>query len=145
MATAVCDLSIGHVKVYGYGEGDARCVLVAGNKLVQLPRDQTVGGKPNRYLGKNESDPGGYEFRYEIWFAEADFQSFWVLLYTDGLWNMLSDERIITACNTFEQPQELTEALVKQALEVTIPHGRTLGDDKVQPGDDNVTVAAIRC
>lgn len=141
VAVTVCDLETGHVIVHGYNEGDARCAIVCGEKLNQLSTDHTVAGNPIRFLGARDHISGA-SFRWETWMAEAEFPSFWVITYSDGLWNMLSPDQILAT--TDHGPDEFCSALVEQALHVEIPHGKTLGDERVTVGDDNVTITATR-
>jgi serine/threonine protein phosphatase PrpC len=143
MVVGIFDLDSGQVKLYGYNEGDARAGLIIADKFTQLTTDHSVGGKPLRFLGRHEH-VSGTAFSWEVWMSEADFTSFSVVLYTDGLWNMLSPAQMTTLNATTDSAEQLCKELVKQALVVEVPHGKTLGDDNVITGDDNLTAAVIR-
>lgn len=143
VAVTVCDLETGHVIVHGYNEGDARCAVAIGRQFTQLSKDHTIAGNPYRFLGRHDHI-SGTSFNWEVWMAEADFQAFWVLLYSDGLWNMLSPVEVTNLTNQLEDPQEVCSTLVEQALHVETPFGKTLGDERVTTGDDNVTITATR-
>lgn len=142
VAAAVCDLETGHVRIHGYNEGDARCSLIIGEKLTQLSKDHTLGGNPYRFLGRADH-VSGERFSWEVWMSEADFESFWVLLYSDGLWNMLSETQIMEQCKQSAGSEQLTSSLIEQALKVETPAGKEL-DERVQTGDDNITITATR-
>lgn len=143
VAVTVCDLETGHVIVHGYNEGDARCALVTCGQLQQLSKDHTIAGNPYRFLGRHDHI-SGTQFSWEVWMTEAEFQSFWVLLYSDGLWNMVSPEETTNLTNRLEVSHELCTALVEQSLLVEVPFGKTLGDERVTTGDDNITITATR-
>lgn len=149
VAVVICDLETGRVKVHGYNEGDARCALVipenyGSEKCVQISLDQTISGFPFRFLGRHDHI-GGNPFIWEVWLGERELQSFWVLLYSDGLWNMLSPQSMTQAAETATNPKALCDVLLANALSVREPYGKQLGDEKVQPGDDNISIAAFRC
>lgn len=143
VVVAVCDLETGYVKAYGYNIGDARAAVVIGDSFTQLSKDHTIAGAPYRFLGKHDLI-SGTEFSWEFWAAEAQTSSVWVLLYSDGLWNMLSPEQMTQTCGSSDNPQSLCGRLIQEALQVEKPYGLTLGDEKVTTGDDNATVAATR-
>jgi serine/threonine protein phosphatase PrpC len=143
VAVIVYDLETGHVILHGYNEGDARCALVIGDQFQQLSHDHTIAGNPFRFLGRSDHI-SGQSFKWEIWMSEAEFQSFWMLLYSDGLWNMLSPEQISQICKLSQNPQEACGIFIDQTLRVETPYGKTLGDERVQTGDDNITITATR-
>ncbi|OGE82374.1 MAG: hypothetical protein A3B10_02765 [Candidatus Doudnabacteria bacterium RIFCSPLOWO2_01_FULL_44_21] len=144
VAVAICDLETGRVKIHGYNEGDARVGLVIDGKFQLLSTDQTISGYPFRFLGRHEHI-GGNKFSWDVWMSEQQFQSFWVLAYSDGLWNMLSPEQITQAADSTADPKSLCDVLVATALTVREPHGRTLGDEKVTTGDDNISITTFYC
>jgi len=149
VAVVICDLETGRVKIHGYNEGDARCALVipennGSEKFLQLSLDQTISGYPFRFLGRHDHI-GGNSFNWEIWLGERELQSFWVLLYSDGLWNMLSPDSMTQAAESATNPKALCDLLLANALTVREPYGKQLGDDKVTTGDDNISIAALRC
>lgn len=143
LAVAVCDLETGYIKLHGYNIGDARLATVAGNSFTQLSTDHTLAGAPYRFLGKFDQVSGS-QFSWEFWAAEAQVPTVWVLLYSDGLWNMLSPEQMTQACNSSKTPKRLCLRLVHSALHADNPYGRQLGDERVTTGDDNITIGAIR-
>ena len=143
VVVAVCDLGTGYVKAYGYNIGDARAAVVIGDSFTQLSKDHTIAGAPYRFLGKHDLI-SGEQFSWEFWAAEAQIPAVWVLLYSDGLWNMLSPAQMTQTCSSSDNPQSLCGRLIEEALQVKTPYGLTLGDEKVQTGDDNITVGAIR-
>lgn len=142
VAILVCDLEAGRTTLYIYNEGDARCAIVIGEELEQLSKDHTMAGNPFRFLGRHQHI-SGTSFTRDVWLGEAEFQSFTVLLYSDGLWNMLSPQQIISETTTTSDPEQLCRNLLVRALKTETPHGKTLGDEKVQTGDDNVTITAM--
>ncbi len=142
VAVAVCDLETGHVRIHGYNEGDARAALVVGEKLTQLSHDHTIAGAPNRFLGRRDQI-GGSSFTWEAWLGEANFTSFWMLLYSDGLWNMLSPETLVQHCTALEEPPQLCASLLDDALNIEVPYGREQ-DERVRTGDDNITITGLR-
>ena len=143
-AVVICDLETGRVKIHGYNEGDARTALMIGSEFMQLSTDQTISGFPFRFLGRHDHI-GGNSFNWEVWLGERELQSFWVLLYSDGLWNMLSPDNMTEAADTTTDTKALCDVLLANALSVREPYGKQLGDEKVTTGDDNITIAALRC
>lgn len=143
VVVAVCDLETGRVTIHGFNEGDARCALVVGEQFHLLSTDHTIDGAPYRFLGRRDQI-GGSPFSQDIWLAESEAKSFWVLLYSDGLWNMLSPAQMTAATTASPNPESLCNVLVASALSVLEPAGKEQ-DARVQPGDDNITIAAIRC
>ena len=142
VAVTVCDLETGRVIVHGYNEGDARCALVIGTALTQLSIDHTIAGNPFRFLGHSDHI-SGQSFRLEIWMSESDFKSFWIILYSDGLWNMISPERVAEVCNAALSPDQACSVLLEEALHVEVPAGKAL-DERVTVGDDNITITATQ-
>jgi len=143
VVVAICDLETGYIKAYGYNMGDARAAVVVGDTFTQLSKDHTIAGAPYRFLGKFDQI-SGEAFSWEFWAAESQVPTVWVLLYSDGLWNMLSPEQMTQACNQYKTPKRLCLALIRLAMHVTTPYGLTLGDEKVRTGDDNITLGAIK-
>lgn len=141
LAVAICDLETGHVTCYGYNEGDARCLLVSEAEAIQLSRDHTIGGAPFRFLGRHDH-LGGHIFKHETWFSEASFDSFGLILYTDGYWNMLNKNQILATWKEFGSRSSFCKEAISQALRVEAPD-QASHDDRVTVGDDNITVAVI--
>jgi serine/threonine protein phosphatase PrpC len=143
VAVAVCDLETGYVKLHGYNIGDARLAVVMGDQFTQLSTDHTIAGAPYRFLGKYDHISGS-QFSWEFWAAEASVSAVWILLYSDGFWNMISPQRMTQKCSVSNSPKRLCLGMVKEALCVAVPHGRELGDERVTTGDDNITFGAIQ-
>ena len=131
------DLFVAHV-------GDSRCYLFRRSMLHRLTHDDTLvnamveGGllAPEkaaahdfRHIITNViggSRPGIHAEVHRIDLEQGDV----LLLCTDGLTGMLTDDRIATTLATMSSPQEACEQLVQIANE--------------QGGEDNVTVVVVR-
>jgi protein phosphatase len=131
------DLFVAHV-------GDSRCYLLRRDALHRLTHDDTLvnemveGGllPPERAANHDfrhiitnvigGTRPGIHAEVHRIDLEPGDV----LLLCTDGLTGMLTDDRIATTLATMESPQEACEELVRSANE--------------QGGKDNVTVVIAR-
>ena len=120
--------------------GDARAYLARGATLMQLTKDDSwkaqfgvkemnmPQGKFDHILTKaigqdSELDPSSTEVKM----APGD----WLLLCSDGLWNMIEDDKIMTILqDAGDDPDRAVDALVAAA--------NTAG------GKDNISVAAIK-
>ncbi len=131
------DLFVAHV-------GDSRCYVLRGGVLIQLTRDDTLvqqmveGGllQPDQ-VGDHElrhvitNVVGGPTAGVKVQVHRTRLEAGDVLLLcTDGLTGMLSDERIKGVLQACPRPAEACTELVRQANE--------------QGGDDNVTVIVSR-
>jgi len=120
--------------------GDARAYLARGATLMQLTKDDSwkaqfgvkemnmPQGKFDHILTKaigqdSELDPSSTEVKM----APGD----WLLLCSDGLWNMIEDDQIMTILqDADDDPDRAVDALIAAA--------NTAG------GKDNISVAAIK-
>ena len=123
--------------------GDSRAYLIREDVITQLTKDHSYIEELVKigYLKREEAEKhpkkniitkalGSFEG------CEPDFSTISiikddiVLLCTDGLTNMISNEEFANIANKFKTPDRLTEKLLKTALK--------------NGGRDNVTVAAIK-
>lgn len=121
VAGIVSDLKTGKIAVHGWNEGDARCSWWNGAELVQLTKDHTLLGSPYRFLGRHRTI-GGDPFSLEIW--AGDYSEVSILLYSDGLWNMI----------------QLTASVSVETLIEMAKHTASPEVEGAQPGDDNISV-----
>ncbi len=142
VAVVITDLVTGYVKVYGFNQGDARCCLAIGNELIQLSKDHVFetgdGDRPYWFLGA-KAYVGKADFQWEVWMSEANFESFKVLLYSDGLHNMLGPEQIRDIANASPDAQSCCDGLMREALTVETPVGKN-----ATTGDDNIGIAVVQ-
>lgn len=135
----------GRIKIFGYSQGDARALLFTsdGNHKL-LTTDHAINGKPTRFLGVKDSIGTG-AFSEEFWFSHLDFNSISLLLYSDGLWQMLTEEEITTITSHAATASQVANGLLNAALQVEIPAGACgiNADPLVTVGDDNIGIVAI--
>jgi len=131
------DLFVAHV-------GDSRCYLYRGGALHQLTKDHTLVGELVEKGLIQPEDAGAHPFRHVITnvvggpkaglHAEVHRLSLesgdTLLLCTDGLTGMVTDDRITTVLQASSTPKAAAEQLVLLANE--------------QGGKDNVTVVVAR-
>jgi len=133
-----------NAKAYISHAGDARAYLVRGGTIMQLTRDDSWSAELEAEgvitRDQAENHPFGHIVTKAIGqgsdlapsFAEFNLTpGDWLLLCSDGLWNMLSDEEILTIIKTADgQPEQAVEALVAAANEAG--------------GKDNISVVALK-
>jgi protein phosphatase len=123
--------------------GDSRAYLVRNNEVKQLTEDDSWGaqfaaaGVKNKNNEKGKFDhfltkAVGQEHRLDPSFVALELRpDDWLLLCSDGLWNMVEDAQILEILNTANpNPQQAVDALVSAANEAG--------------GKDNISVIAIK-
>lgn len=124
--------------------GDARAYLARGSTLMQLTEDDSWGAKfaaadtqakanvQNTRLGHVLTKAVGQESLIKPSFTEVKMTAGdWLLLCSDGLWNMVEDEQTLAELKKAENnPGRAVEALVAAA--------------NAAGGKDNITVIAIK-
>jgi serine/threonine protein phosphatase PrpC len=124
--------------------GDSRCYLFSGDELRQVTQDHTVVGDLVRegVLSPQAASRhqlrhavtnvlGGPELGVHVELHELDLEpDDVVLLCSDGLTEMIPDERIATILRDEQEPAKACERLVKEANE--------------KGGKDNVTTVVVR-
>lgn len=141
VAAVLCDLELGRVAIHGFSNGDARAYLVLNGECRQLSTDQTVMNCPSSYLGQFEHLTGK-PFAYHAWLADEHIETGWLILCSDGFWNMLSPEDTAKICGDCETAEQATARLIEAALQVETPYGRRF-DERVKTGDDNLTLTVL--
>lgn len=121
--------------------GDSRAYLVRDNELKQLTEDDSWGaqfaaagvksnekGKFDHFLTKAV----GQEHQLDPSFVEVELRpDDWLLLCSDGLWNMVEDTQILDILNAADpNPQQAVDDLVAAANQAG--------------GRDNISVVAIK-
>lgn len=113
--------------------GDARCYVIAGDRLNQITTDHTMIEESSmlsnrhvvtRVIGYPFPEPPDYN-RTPL--REGDK----ILLCSDGLWSMLDEQKIYQALNTAESPEKAVRKLVDIA--------------NAAGGLDNITALTIFC
>jgi PPM family protein phosphatase len=126
-------------KLFVVHAGDSRCYLFRGRDLRQLTTDHTVVGEMVRRGMLNAADAAHHMYRHVVTnvvggsqdSVKADVQEVdlrpedIVLLCTDGLTDMLADDRIAAILQAERDPRLACERLVDEALK--------------QGGRDNIT------
>lgn len=115
----ISDLKTGKIAIHGWNEGDARASWWNGEELVQLTKDHTMLGRPYRFLGRHRTI-GGDALSLQLWAGE--YSEVTLLLYSDGLWNMMSP----MVATPVSKQIELAKTVEKTAVE-----GATAGDDNI--------------
>ncbi len=121
--------------------GDSRAYLVRDNELKQLTEDDSWGaqfaaaGVKNSEKGKFDhflTKAVGQENQLDPSFVAVDLQpDDWLLLCSDGLWNMVTDTQILEILHGASAgPQQAVDALVAAANQAG--------------GKDNISVIAIK-
>jgi len=118
-AVLVSNLATGSIRCYGWNEGDARASWFNGEEVVQLTTDHAIAG-PYRFLGRHNSI-GGDAFFLEI--NTEEHPDFCLTLYSDGLWNMVSPNPVLSAAEMIEAAKTV----------------KTPFEADATPGDDNIT------
>lgn len=127
-------------KLFVVHAGDSRCYLHRGGELKQLTTDHTVVGELVRSGALKPADAAHHMYRHvvtnvvggtkdtvKVEVQEVDLQPEDVLLLcTDGLTDMLPNDRMAAILQTERDPRTACERLVDEALE--------------QGGKDNITV-----
>ncbi|RMF00365.1 MAG: serine/threonine-protein phosphatase [Chloroflexi bacterium] len=141
MGTTIVAMLVRERQAYISHAGDSRAYLGRGANLTQLTEDDSWGaqfaaagvaagekGRFDHFLTKSV----GQENQVDPSFCVADIQpGDWLLLCSDGLWNMVSDEEIAAALHRFDpDPVPLVEWLVAAANRAG--------------GKDNISVVAVR-
>lgn len=122
--------------------GDARCYLLSGGKIRQITTDHTTLLESGRDLGDdrtiNESQPNrhvvtrviGYPFPAPPEYNACPFQpGDRLLLCSDGLWSMLSEETLCRTMFEAATPEAAVASLIQQA--------------NGAGGPDNITALAV--
>ncbi len=130
-------------KAYISHAGDARAYQIRGGTIMQLTRDDSwsreleEGGLITKEQAENHpfghvvtkaigQDPPLVPSFIEVPLTPGD----WLLLCSDGLWNMISDEHILKLFQAASDPSSLVDNLVDAANEAG--------------GKDNISVAVIK-
>lgn len=124
--------------------GDARAYLIRGATLMRLTKDDTWGAQletldassqeklQSRKLDSILTKTVGQGSSLEPSFVEVNIApEDWLLLCSDGLWNMVDDEQILTA---FQEPDVTPTAVVKGLVAAANAAG----------GKDNISIVAIK-
>jgi len=144
MGTTLTMAFVSGWKLFVFHAGDSRCYLYRGGELRQLTADHTVAGelarqgviKPeevshNRFRHVVTNVLGGNEAGVRIDVQKVDLETGDVmLLCSDGLTDMLADDRITAVLKSEADPQAACERLVAEANEAG--------------GQDNVTAIVAR-
>ncbi|GJJ06624.1 hypothetical protein Clacol_000818 [Clathrus columnatus] len=138
--------------LYTANVGDARAVLCRGGKAVRLTYDHKGSDKQE---AKRIMDAGGFVMNNRVngvlavtrALGDSSMKEFvvgspyttetelspedeFLVVACDGLWDVVDDQKVVELVRTIEDPQEMSETLLKYALE----HFTT----------DNVTVLVVR-
>jgi protein phosphatase len=142
MGTTIVVMLIAHAHIFLSHAGDSRAYLARGGQLHQLTEDDSWGAQFAAAGKKTEGERGrfdhfltksiGQEFPIHPSFrAFAVEPGDWLLLCSDGLWNMVSDEAILAELQRPEAPpRHVAETLVAAA--------------NAAGGKDNISVIAIK-
>jgi PPM family protein phosphatase len=144
MGTTLTMAFVSGWKVFVFHAGDSRCYLYRGEQLRQLTADHTVAGelarqgviKPeevchNRFRHVVTNVLGGNEAGVQVDVQKVDLETGDVmLLCSDGLTDMLTDEEIAAVLKSESDPRAAGERLVAAANEAG--------------GRDNVTAVVAR-
>jgi protein phosphatase len=144
MGTTLTMAFISGWKLFVMHAGDSRCYLLRGGKLRQLTSDHTVAAELARQGVIRPEDVSHHQFRHvvtsvlggdesgvEVGVQRADLESGDVLLLcSDGLSDMLSDEQIAAVLLAELDPEQAVRRLVAGANE--------------QGGKDNITAVVAR-
>jgi PPM family protein phosphatase len=123
--------------------GDSRCYVCRNNKIEQLGDDHSYVGVAVKmgYMTKEEArkSPEKNKITMAIGTSnniQPDYRKYElqkgdiILLCSDGLWDMLSDEDILKIINTNKSAHEMSEELISEA--------------NIAGGVDNITVIVIK-
>ncbi|MFZ4589353.1 MAG: Stp1/IreP family PP2C-type Ser/Thr phosphatase [Ignavibacteria bacterium] len=123
--------------------GDSRCYVCRNNKIEQLGDDHSYVGAAIKmgYMTKEEArkSPEKNKITMAIGTSnniQPDYKKYElqkddiIMLCSDGLWDMLSDEDILKIINTNKSAQEMSEELISEANNAG--------------GVDNITVIVIK-
>lgn len=123
--------------------GDARIYLISRNTITCLTQDDSwvahlvASGvlqekdRKNNRLGNIITKAVGQDTPVEASFAEIPVsKGDWLLLCSDGLWNMVDDQHILAATQKTDNPNSLVETLIEAANNAG--------------GKDNISVVAIK-
>lgn len=145
-SVVLVDHEYGRIKLFGYSQGDARAIMVMSDGgCIELTQDHAINGKPTRYLGCKDSIGLG-AFGKEFWLSDMEVKPVAILLYSDGLWQMLSKEEITARVLELPDAGDLVRQLLTDALTVEIPAGArnpVSAEGLVRTADDNISVIAI--
>ena len=122
--------------------GDSRTYLVCGDSVSQLTQDHSLGGRLMELQGLSDEEVADLPERHTLYKAlgqptppEPDIHyrsvalGSHLLLCSDGLWGFVSQQDIVEAFQTFEDPQ----AICTQLANIAIARG----------SDDNVSLIAL--
>ncbi|MCX6156963.1 MAG: Stp1/IreP family PP2C-type Ser/Thr phosphatase [Ignavibacteriae bacterium] len=123
--------------------GDARCYVCRNDKIEQLGDDHSYVGAAIKmgYMTKEEArkSPEKNKITMAVGTSnniQPDYRKYElqkgdiIMLCSDGLWDMLSDENILKIINTNKSAQEISEQLITEANN--------------SGGVDNITVIVIK-
>lgn len=140
-----CTLAVAYIDkdwLHACHVGDARIYHIRDGKMEQLGVDHSVlaqslkDGLINEYEAKNSTFinhltmaiGGPYTVEPEYLFRKLQKGDL-ILLCSDGLWNMVSEEDILKTATTYNHAQEIVESLIEQANQAG--------------GHDNITVTVF--
>lgn len=141
MGTTIVAMLVRDRQAFISHAGDSRAYLARGADFTQLTEDDSWGAQ-FAAAGVNSGEKGrfdhfltksvGQENQVDPSFCVADIQpGDWLLLCSDGLWNMVSDEEMVAALHRFDpNPAPLVAWLVAAANRAG--------------GKDNISVVAVR-
>ena len=143
MGTTIVVALLRTTKAYISHAGDSRAYLARGEELTQLTEDDSWGaqfaasgaksskedkGRFDHFLTKSV----GQESELDPSFLEIDIEpGDWLLLCSDGLWNMVDESRILSELRrAHDDPARVVDALVLAANNAG--------------GKDNISVVAVK-
>ena len=128
MATTLSLLVLRGKRYYLAHVGDTRIYLLRNGELLQLTTDHVWDRPDMRHVLKRAV---GLDQHLAVDYAEGELQAGDVLaLMCDGVWEVLGQKAIHETMGLYDNPQMITDHLVKAAL--------------AQDGQDNATVIAVR-
>lgn len=143
MGTTIVAALLRSERLFVSHAGDSRAYLVRNNQLRQLTEDDSWGAQfaaagvktKNNEKGKFDhflTKAVGQEHNLDPSFVELELRpDDWLLLCSDGLWNMVEDARMLEILNAANpSPQQAVENLVLAANQAG--------------GKDNISVVAIK-
>jgi len=142
MGTTIVAAVVQPDQVYISHAGDSRAYLARGANLTQLTEDDSwgaqfaaVGGGANPQKGRFDhflTKSVGQEWQLDPSFIKLQPQpNDWLILCSDGLWNMVDNQRMLAILNQSEQtPQQAVDALVDAA--------------NAAGGKDNISVVVVK-
>lgn len=147
MGTTLVILFVQAANAYISHVGDSRMYLIRNNTITQLTEDHSWSAEIAKRLAKNKAQSGsappqvplniltqaiGQETLPKASFLkETIVPDDWLLLCSDGLWNMIDNDQILEAFQQVGQnPSQVAEALINAANKAG--------------GKDNISVIAVK-